>query len=165
MPSKLAVATLALAAIACGSSATSSTSESSSTTLAPWNFSPAVGSTLHVGDQLIFGYQYTTCCAPWFAAATELVRDDGAELLVGCGGGGSGASAPGGGHGQNDWMLSKGDLIYTFGVGHSINAAIGGATFSSNPFPGCPLGASFGPINWNVATARADVPLNWRISP
>src|SRR5690349_21336099 len=103
---KLGFAMVALTAIGCGSSETASTSApstaaSSIATVAPWNFAPAAGSTLHIGDQLIFGYQYSTCCSPWFAAATELVRDDGAEMLVGCGGGGGGTAGPGSGHGQN----------------------------------------------------------------
>ena len=67
---------------------------------------------------------------------------------------------PGGTGGLSSYTTSvaRGDYLYNFGVGHTMNAAIAGAAFETH-LSECPFGSGLGsgPINWTVATQRVDV--------
>jgi hypothetical protein len=156
---------LCVVAISCSSS-TTSPSSTAHITLTPSGFSPA-GTVLHIGDSYSFGATFSACCDQSFVLAIEFIRDDGAELLQVCA---PGAKATGETDGDTRGTvpsLTSSSPLYSFGVGHTLNAAIGGGFFTSanvatNTPTTCPFSGS---INWSQTKARVDVPLGWTILP
>lgn len=118
-------------------------------------------------DKVTYGANWSASASgttTYFDFAVVFARDDGSTLLGFCGGGLVGTQgARGGGGYAGATVESRG--LWTFGVGHSMDAVIIGGPFATGPSAAtpCPFG-SFGvnsPINWSMATVRLDVPLHW----
>ncbi len=127
---QLAFWLLIVCAAGCGSSATPAAPTGTpavTVKLTPDTFAPALGTVLHLGDPVTFSAFYGVSPRSWFALAIAFVREDGMEDVEFCGTN----EGTGGGGGYRGRPLQSGEPLYKFGLGHTLNAVLVGATFPS----------------------------------